>query len=179
MAQVQSGDHAAYARLVGRHLTGLHRFAQRMLRNNADAEDVAQDALLRVWQHAARWEPGRVRFTTWLYRIAHNLCIDRYRRNGRASVDGAFDVEAVIDEQAVEGHRHIDRGQRSAHVRRALSALPERQRTALVLCFFQGFSNQEAAAILDVTVDALESLLSRARRALRADLAEYSSGDLT
>ena len=211
MAQVQAGDHDAFASLVARHLTGLHRFAQRLLRNTADAEDVAQEALLRVWQHAARWQPDRVRFTTWLYRIAHNLCIDRFRRNGRAVGDGSFDagsgmtagmtagvgsaaggdaasdiashvssdIERAIDEQAIDAAGNVDAEQRKVQVRRALDALPERQRTALALCFYQGFSNQEAAAILDVTVDAVESLLSRARRKLRTDLAEYSQGDCT
>ena len=177
MARVQAGDRQAFQVLMNRHVASLHRFAQRLLRNSTEAEDVTQEALLRLWQHAARWEPGRVRFTTWLFRIAHNLCVDRYRRNGSAKVDESIDVDTLIDEHSADGAASVGRNERQHHVRRALNALPERQRTALVLCFYQAFSNQEAAAILDVSVDALESLLSRARRALRADLVEYSQGD--
>lgn len=200
MAQVQAADHDAFRALVARHATALHRFAYRLMRNSSDAEDVAQETFLRVWQRAATWETDRVRFSTWLFRIAHNLCVDRFRRDARLTTLAPTVLAAVIDDgvingaaseraasdhaasdgatvsSASDGAASIDAATRRAHVQRALAALPERQRTALALCFYQGFSNQEAAAILDVSVDALESLLSRARRTLRTQLAEHAGG---
>lgn len=183
MARVQVADHEAFRGLVTRHAASLHRFAYRLMRNAADAEDVAQETLLRVWQHAATWEAGRVRFTTWLFRIAHNLCIDRFRRDRRFTTTDTDALEApldtVVDDAAVDGAAGIDAETRRVDVHRALAALPERQRTALTLCFYQGFGNQDAAAILDVSVDALESLLARARRTLRAQLAEHAANAKT
>lgn len=191
MVRVQTGDAAAFQLLMTRHVSGLHRFAQRLLRSAIDADDITQETLLRIWQHAASWQPDRVRFTTWLYRIAHNLCVDRLRRavrsvpsswhdnrqlNGSDSATAAT-FDTLVDEHATREVDGIAQRERQRRVRGALAALPERQRTALALSFYQGFSNADAAAILDISVDALESLLSRARRTLRADLVEYAQGD--
>jgi RNA polymerase sigma-70 factor (ECF subfamily) len=171
MARVARADQQAFTRLLERHANGLHGFLTRMIRNRADAEDLTQESFLRVWRHKHRWEPDRVRFSTWLYRIGHNLCVDRLRRQREAPLDAA-------PESAERAHAwDPDEERRRSIVRREIAALPERQRTALVLCHHQGMSNIEAAQVLDVSVDALESLLARARRTLREKLSPLVSGD--
>jgi len=162
-----AGDARACAALVDRHLVKLVAFAGRMLANRADAEDVAQETFLRVWQHAGRWQAGGARFSTWLYRVALNLCHDRLRRRRETSLEVAGDPpsDAPLPGTALQ------RAAVAARVEAALAQLPERQREAILLCHYQELGNIEAAAILDVTVEALESLLARGRRRLRELLA--------
>ncbi len=167
MAQVQRRDQAAFTRLLDRHLAGLQKFLRRLTGNAADADELAQEAFLRIWSHARSWHADRVKFTTWLYRIARNLAIDRHRKHRSESTTD--DLTMIADEAPDAGHV-IDAQRREQLMRGAVAQLPERQRTALVLCHFDGLSNQDAAAILEVSVDALESLLSRARRTLKTTL---------
>ena len=173
MDRVQHQDRDAFAVLVARHLDTIHAFNYRMTRNGEDAADLAQETFLRVWSSAATWRPvrpggARVKFTTWLHRIARNLCIDAYRRHretGEISANLAAEDGMPEDAPtAVRLRRALDE---------ALTDLPERQRTALVLCHRDGMTNRDAAAVLAVSVDALESLLARARRTLRLKLREY------
>ena len=166
MAQVQRRDQEAFTRLLDRHLRGLQKFLLRMTGNAADADEVAQEAFLRIWSQARRWQPDRVRFTTWLYRIARNLAIDRHRKH-RETTDEDMTVFA---DESPDAPQLIDAERRQQLMRAAVARLPERQRTALLLCHFDGLSNQDAADILEVTVEALESLLSRARRTLKTTL---------
>jgi len=166
MAQVQRHDQEAFTRLLDRHLRGLQKFLLRMTGNAADADEVAQEAFLRIWSQARRWQPDRVKFTTWLYRIARNLAIDRHRKH-RESTDEDM---TVFPDDAPDASQTIDAERRQRLLRDAVARLPERQRTALMLCHFDGLSNHDAAAILEVTVEALESLLSRARRTLKTTL---------
>ena len=166
MERVQHRDQEAFTRLLDRHLVGLQRFLLRMTGNAADADEVSQEAFLRIWSHAGRWQPDRVKFTTWLYRIARNLAIDRHRKNRETTDD---DLTMIVDDSLDAAHA-IDADRRQRLLRGAVAQLPERQRTALVLCHFDGMSNQDAAAVLEVTVEALESLLSRARRTLKTTL---------
>ena len=167
MDRVQRRDRDAFAVLVARHLDGIHTFNYRMTRNPEDAADLAQETFLRVWSSAATWRSNRVKFTTWLHRIARNLCIDAHRRRRDTF---AIDDNIVADGATVDAPA-------STQLRRALDQaltdLPERQRTALVLCHRDGMTNRDAAAVLAVSVDALESLLARARRTLRLKLREY------
>ncbi len=166
MAQVQRHDREAFTRLLDRHLAGLQKFLIRMTGNGADADEVAQEAFLRIWTRADSWQSDRVRFTTWLFRIARNLAIDRHRRRRETNDE---DLEQIVDETPDTAHT-IDAERRRKMMQNAIAQLPERQRTALVLCHFDGMSNPDAAAVLDVSVDALESLLSRARRSLKTAL---------
>lgn len=168
MARVAHGDRAAFSILLGRHLDAIHAFNRRLLGNSEDAADVAQETFLRVWRRAGTWRPGRVKFTTWVHRIARNLCIDALRRRrATASLDlELLDGGSTPDQAAAVG------GLQTA-LAGALSALPERQRTALALCHSQGMTNREAAQVLGIGVEALESLLARARRALRTALQDY------
>jgi RNA polymerase sigma-70 factor, ECF subfamily len=166
MARVQRRDQQAFRCLLDRHAGSLRNFLYRMNQNADDADELCQEAFLRVWQHAGRWESGRVQFNTWLFRIGQNLAIDRFRKQRETSLD---DVPERGDDSD-DPRRSLSRSQTEAHLRAAIAALPERQRTALVLCHFQGLSYQQAAAVLDVSLEALESLISRARRTLKQQL---------
>lgn len=167
MQRVARGDHRAYTTLVDRHLRHVVTLAWRVLFDRADAEEVAQEAFLRVWQHAARWQPdGSASFRTWLNRIVVNLCIDRKRRPGMAALD---DQPEPVDPQPGPFETRLN-AETSDRVAAALQRLPERQRAAILLCYWEGESNIAAAEALGITVGALESLLVRAKRALRDDL---------
>ena len=169
MARVTNQDRVAFAVLVDRHLDAIHAFHYRLTHNAEDAADLAQETFLRVWNKAATWKPNRVKFTTWVHRIAHNLCVDFHRRR-RDTED--VDVDTLEGAGPTLEQAPANEALRTA-LNGALGRLPERQRTALLLCHRQNMSNREAADVLEISVDALESLLSRARRSLRATLREY------
>lgn len=139
-----------------------------MLGDAAEAEDVAQEVFLRVWKAAPQWRPGGALFSTWMHRVAMNLCTDRLRRRRETPAE---DAGATLADGAPSPASALQAGERRAAVEAALAALPERQRAAIVLAHFQELPAAEAAAILEVSVEALESLLARARRALKAALA--------
>ena len=167
MAAVGRGDARAFARLVERHLGWALGFAERMLGARPEAEDLVQTAFLRVWQAAARWQPN-AKFSTWLYRVLHNLCMDQFRLRATAAGESLDDelAESLVDE-APGNEERMWGMQRDARVRAALAELPVRQRAALVLCYYEERSQAEAAALLGVSEGALESLLSRGRATLR------------
>ena len=166
-----AGDARAAEALVRRHLPRMTGLARRMLNDAAEAEDVAQEVFLRVWREAPRWKPGQAKFETWMHRVALNLCYDRLRRK-REKPDpdaGVF----VADTRPLASEEWLAR-QRAAKVQAALSQLPERQRAAIALVHFDEQTNIAAAAALEVSVEALESLLARGRRALKAALADVA-----
>ncbi|PKQ07551.1 MAG: RNA polymerase sigma-70 factor [Alphaproteobacteria bacterium HGW-Alphaproteobacteria-11] len=167
VAAVAKGDEASCRLLMERHLPRMVALARRMLGNQADAEDVAQEVFLRVWTHAERWQPGRAQFGTWLHRVATNLCLDRLRKRRPENIDD-IPEPASSDPRPDE---NLERRELAERVEAALQALPERQRTAVVLSHYQGLTNIEAAEILEISVEAVESLLGRARRQLRVTLA--------
>ena len=172
VSRVGQGDPAAIQALVSRKLPRVLSLAQRMLGDAGEAEDVAQEAMTRAWRQAPRWKPGKARFDTWLHRVALNLCYDRLRKRREIVTDTPperIDPTPLAD-QALET---ADLGVR---VQAALSRLPERQREAIVLCHYQELGNIESAEVLSISVEALESLLSRGRRALRQSLADMAPG---
>jgi RNA polymerase sigma-70 factor (ECF subfamily) len=166
------GDAAAVQALVARKLRRVLSLAERMLGDAAEAEDVAQETFYRVWRQAPRWRPGAARFDTWLHRVTLNLCYDRLRR--RRERPTADPPETPDPGPAPDrGLQAADVGRR---VRDAMQQLPPRQREAIVLCHFEDLGNIEAAGVMGVTVEALESLLSRGRRALKTALADLADG---
>lgn len=169
MRRIRSRDRAAFSVLLDRHLAGVQAYVFRMTDNRADAEDVAQETFLRVWDRARTFQEGRVRVSTWLYRIAHNLCVDAFRRRREFVEDGL----ATLADERYSGLPDSIAEERRAAVRAAVAELPERQRAALVLCQLQGWSNRDAAVVLEVSVDALESLVARARRTLKKRLLAF------
>lgn len=170
---VARGEEAAARALMDRHLGRVLGTARRLLPAGNEAEDIAQEVFLRVWKHAASWQPGRAKFATWIVRVALNLCYDRLRRNRVQYTD---EVPDRADERAGADEEMIAE-ERAAAVHQALSNLPQRQKEALMLCHFQGHTNKQAAEALGVSVEAVESLLSRARRSLKASLAPLREGE--
>lgn len=166
------GDRAAAQALMARHLPKMLTVARRMLGNQAEAEDAVQDAFLKLWTHAARWRPGKAKFETWLYRVTVNKCYDRLRRRPSARLDEA----AEVADPAPAADSVMVNAALAVEIEAALAALPERQRAAIVLCHRQECGNIEAAEILGISVEALESLLARGRRALRARLGHLKNG---
>lgn len=170
VALTGQGDAEAASRLVARHLPRMTALARRMLGDSAEAEDVAQDVFLKVWTQAKRWKPGAAKFETWLHRVAINACYDRLRKKKPLPLDDA-------DERVDPGpnpEQALGQSQLSRAVDAALQTLPERQRAAISLCHYQGLGNIEAASALDISVEALESLLARGRRALKEKLRHLS-----
>jgi RNA polymerase sigma-70 factor (ECF subfamily) len=166
MERAGTGDRAACQILVERHLGRIVTFTQRLLGNRADAEDAAQDVFLRVWSAAPRWERSSAHFRTWLHRVAMNVCLDRIARKRETA---AGDLPDLADPRPGPSGA-LQASEVTAHVSSAIAALPETQRVALTLCHWQGLHNSEAADVMGVSVEALESLLARARRSLRAHL---------
>lgn len=168
LARISAGEAQAFRALVDRHLATVLAIARRMLKDDAEAEDVAQETLLRLWRNAANLQlgPGGVR--PWLRRVASNLCIDRVRARRNTTV-----VDQVPEESEPAGQmRQLAERELGTRVDAALKALPERQRLAITLFHYEGMSQIEVGAALGISDEAVESLLARARRTLKATLKE-------
>jgi RNA polymerase sigma-70 factor (ECF subfamily) len=159
------GSHAAFAEIVTRHFQPVYRLIWRMTGGAADAEDMAQDTFVKLWKNPAQLRDG-VALRGWLMRVAANAVIDGSRRVRPGTLE---DAPEVADPQAMPG-APLDRAEAARLVDSRIAVLPERQRLALSLVYFEGLSNIEAAAAMEVSVDALESLLARARRSLKESL---------
>lgn len=168
--RVGQGDPAAIQAMVARKLPRMLALAQRMLGDPVEAEDVAQEAMLRAWKQAPRWQPGKAKFDTWLHRVGLNLCYDRLRRRREVPTEAPPDRP----DEGPAPDRGLLAAELGVRVDAALRRLPERQREAIVLCHYQELSNIEAADLMKISVEALESLLSRGRRALRQALADMA-----
>ena len=164
-----NGDLQAARALTLRLTPRVVGYAARLLGGDrAEAEDVAQDAMLRLWKVAAEWRQGEAKVTTWLYRVVTNLCTDRLRKTRGVGIDS-------IPEPEDDAPSAADRMQDMARARaldQALQQVPDRQRQAVVLRHIEGLSNPEIAAIMDLGVEAVESLTARGKRALATQLAD-------
>jgi RNA polymerase sigma factor (sigma-70 family) len=163
MAQVAARDSASFRTLIDRHQQRPYRIGWRMLNDATEAEDVAQEALLRLWSHAGEWRAGGPGVAAWLARVATNLCLDRLRKRRFASdedvperADEAPLADAMMDEETMR-----------TRTMAAIQALPDRQRAAIILTYYEDQSNASAAETLEMNIKAFESLLLRARTALR------------
>jgi RNA polymerase sigma-70 factor, ECF subfamily len=164
LALIQDGNGQAFAALVERHTDRFYRLAYRYLQNKEAAEDVVQDAFLKLWENPALWQAERnSKFTTWFYRIIVNRCLDQRKRK-RPEVLG--DETAVIDDREPMDEMMM-RAQQQRILEEQIAALPERQRTALNLCFDEGLTNQEAAEVMGMNLKALQSLIMRAKTTLK------------
>jgi RNA polymerase sigma-70 factor (ECF subfamily) len=164
MTQIAAGNTDAFQTVLEAHMLPVYRFAYSILKDVNTAEDVTQETCVKLWKHAKDWNPsGKIR--SWLFRIVHNLCIDEIRkRKPHADIDVFADS---IADNAKDMVRQIEESQTSQTVKEALFKLPVRQRTALMLVHYSDHSNREAAETMGISVDALESLLSRGRKALK------------
>ena len=167
MARVARGDERAFQLLSRRHLPAMLGLARRILGNAAEAEDVAQEAFLRVWTHAPRWQP-LAQFRTWLTRVVVNLCLDRKRRAPWVELEAAGDI---VDPAPSAGEK-AESDERERMLATAVEKLPARQRSAIVLTYGEGMSNAQVAEVLDTSVSAVETLLVRAKRNLRRALGD-------
>jgi RNA polymerase sigma-70 factor (ECF subfamily) len=172
MAQVARGDRRAYQQLARRHLPAMLGLARRILGNAADAEDVAQEAMLRVWTHAPRWQPLAA-FRTWLTRVVVNLCLDRKRRAPWVALEAAGEIE----DPAPDAGERAEAAERERRLAAAITELPARQRAAITLTYGEGMSNAQVAEMLDATVSAVETLLVRGKQNLRRALDDMIDGD--
>ena len=165
-ARIASQDPSALSQAIGDRFPAVFAVARRMVGSDADAEDIAQDVFLRLWRKPPDLSEGKATLATWLYRVTANRCIDWLRRKRPGPLEEANDAPASDPEPDV-----VTAGLQVARcVDQALQQLPDRQRLALTLTYYQGLTNIEAAEVMETSVDALESLLSRARRRLRKDL---------
>jgi RNA polymerase sigma-70 factor (ECF subfamily) len=158
-----NGDAGAARDLTTRLLPRVLAQATRMLSNVAEAEDVAQDAMIRLWKIAPEWRQGEAQVSTWLYRVVANLCTDRLRkRRGGVSLDQVAEpVDAAPSVVA-----QMQTNARLAALSDALAQLPDRQAQAVALRHLEGLSNPEIAQIMDISVRSVESLTARGKRAL-------------
>ncbi|MCU0906302.1 MAG: RNA polymerase sigma factor [Rhodobacteraceae bacterium] len=170
LAAFARGDRSAARTLADRHLPRAYRHALRVLGDRTEAEDVAQEAMLRLWQQAAHWQQGEAQVSTWVYRVTANLCTDRLRRR---RTRGTVDLEAAGDppDGAPGAEARLHAAARTEALQSALATLPDRQRQAVVLRHIEGLGNPEIAEILGIGVEAVESLTARGKRALAAVLA--------
>ena len=171
--RMQNDDETAFQMLVERHIDRAHGLALRILKNQADAEDVTQDVFVKTWTNRMSWQPGRARFSTWLYRVIVNRCIDLRR----APVNEDLENIPEPADDASSAEDLIQQSQVHLQVEKAISRLPTQQRAAIVLSYYEELSNAQVAEIMGTTIDAIESLLKRGRQKLREYL-RHSSRDL-
>lgn len=167
LARFSKGDRAAALALTSRLAPVVFAQAFRMLGDCAEAEDVTQESLLRLWKAAPGWDATRAKITTWLYRVTSNLCIDCLRKSNRNSGD---EVPEVADETPGIDLK-LQATARAQALQHALQTLPDRQRQAMILRHIEDLSNPEISDIMEISVEAVESLVSRGKRALASTLA--------
>ena len=163
-----NGDRDAARILTQRLAPTIFNHALRLLNDRAEAEDVIQEAMLRLWRIAPNWKQDQAKVTTWLYRVVANLCMDRLRKARPIALEA---VEEPIDNAASAADQMQDQD-RSQALQRALNSLPDRQRQAVVLRHIEGLNNPEIAEIMEISIEAVESLNARGRRSLSAKLSE-------
>lgn len=184
VALVTQGDSRAFAELAQRHLPAIETYSRRILADETAAQDIAQETLLVLWQRSSEFKPEKARLTTWLHRVAHNRCIDLLRRQKRETPMPSSDL-FERQENNVQGYGVTDTqystdlvpptlesasNEKETAMDAALRQLPESQRTALVLTYYQNLSNREVASVMNSSTRAVESLLCRARGNLKKQL---------
>ena len=168
LAAIASRDKAAFSMLIDRHMENVRSLSWRLLNNHADVDDIAQDVFLKLWNKPDSFKPGNAKFSTWLYRVTKNACIDKQRKMKNST--GLEVVELTYADNKPDPESQLVANSQAEQVNNAIAKLPPRQAQAISLSHFEGVSNIEAAQILEVSVEAVESLLGRARRSLKATL---------
>jgi RNA polymerase sigma-70 factor (ECF subfamily) len=181
MLRVKRGDRAAFAELVGKYKQPLFNFVFRTLRDENEAEDVAQNTFLQVWKSRARYE-RTAKFSTWLFTIARNLCLNEIRRRSRHPAESIEETHAEHEDQPRQQYEdkkvflpteNVLHGELARKIEEALAELPENQRTAILLCRQDELSYEEIAEVLDCSLSATKSLIHRGRETLKEKLKPY------
>jgi len=175
LLELARGNAAALAQLMDRHLAAIKSAAWHMLGDEMMAEDIAQEVFLRAWKQAPNWQPGQAKFSTWLHRVAKNLCYDRLRKKKEIYPDTVPDMVDDSPQAAQTLEMRQNHNVQKSRIETALAELPERQRMAITLCHYRELSQIEAADIMEIGVRAYESLLARARKNLREQLQNHKS----
>lgn len=166
LKHIQDGNHRAFAVLVRRHATRFYRVAYRFLADREEAEDRVQECFLKLWEQPGRWREGKASFTTWFYRVVVNSCLDYRKQHPPLSLM----EEAIVLDEALQQEEILLQTEEQLKLEKEIGALPERQRVALNLCFYEGLSNKEAAQVMGVGLKALQSLVMRAKTTLKERL---------
>ncbi len=165
MARVRNADHEAFAVLVNRHTEMFYSAAYRMCGHQNDAEDIVQDSFLKLWNNPKLWDASRgAKFTTWFYRVVTNQAID-FTRKKKHKFGGDLPDHVECDRDSQQDIMESE--EQSEIIEQVIQSLPDRQKVALNLCFYEGLTNKDAAEIMGVGVKALESLLMRAKAGVR------------
>ena len=181
MIRFQKGDHLAFEGLIEKFKMPVLNYIYRQIGNSSEAEDIAQNVFIQVYKSAERYQPS-AKFTTWLFTIARNLCLNEFRRRGRhpleslqegTNVDPERDPPQFTDPKARSPAIETSEKELEKYILAAIQKLPENQRTAVLLCRYEGLSYEEIAKILDATPSAVKSLLHRARDTLKKDLDQF------
>jgi RNA polymerase sigma-70 factor (ECF subfamily) len=167
LRRIQQGDHEAFASLVQRHAKRFYSEAYRIVQHRDDAEDLVQSAFLKLWERPELWDQRKqAKFTTWFYTVVTNLCLDHAKRKKPLPLTDEIDF---VDNRPGQDEL-LQQKERRDLVDHVIHELPERQQLALTLCFYEELSNQEAAEVMGVNLKALQSLVMRAKTALKARL---------
>ncbi|MBI4028572.1 MAG: sigma-70 family RNA polymerase sigma factor [Verrucomicrobia bacterium] len=181
MLRYRDGDESAFDALVEKFKSPVFNYVCRQVNNMDDAEDIAQNVFVQVYKSAERYEPT-ARFTTWLFTIARNLCLNEFRRRDRHPLqsleetvtdDPASAPTQIADPRARSPAIEVSEKELQGRVLAAIQKLPENQRTAVLLCRYDGMAYEEIAQVLNTSVSATKSLLHRARETLRNELREF------
>lgn len=168
LEEIRQGNRPAFAALVRRHATRFYRVAYRYLHHREESEDMVQDAFLKLWEEPHRWQPDKgAAFTTWFYRVVVNLCLDRQKR--KAPLPMLEEVE-YEDTDTPNQEESLGVRQQQLRLEKEIRELPDRQQTALNLCFYEELSHEEAAKVMGVGIKALQSLLMRAKASLKSKI---------
>ncbi len=171
MRGIAAGSEAAFRSLAGRHLERIRRLALKTLGGQAEADDVAQETLLRIWTHAGRWRPERSRLTTWIYTIVYRLCIDRLRGGRTVPLDCAM----MAEDPAPSAFETLVQESDLRRLASAMRSLQPRQRAALTLFYYEEMSGPDAAAVMGLNLRAFWSLLHRARQTVQQNMQTVST----
>jgi len=180
MAEVRKGNHDAFAALVTRHSQHFYALAYRTLGNQDDAQDIVQNAFVKLWQKPQLWQPNKAKFTTWFYRVIVNACHDYRRKYGRSvNVDNSMfeELSRPVDSEqaALEDKQNVSRQQQALEF--SIANLPSSQRDAINLVVYSELPQKQAAQVLGVSLKALESLLIRAKRAMAKTVNEFEDNN--
>ena len=175
LQKTRDGDRRAAEALVRAVSPKIFALAYRMFKNQADAEEVVQEALLKLWKVIPEWEFGKAKVETWLYRVTYNLCIDKLRA---AKKYIAEEIDDNHVSNSISAEQSLIVFQSASSLGASIETLPSRQKSAIILTYYEGLSAKEAGAIMDISVEAVESLLARAKRKLKEMInqQEFSDG---